>query len=65
MGAPDLDAVLQMGSHKGREERDNHLPVHADHPSSDGMDSILMEWTDLIVSNNFPFYKTEIKFSFL
>ena len=25
LGAPDLDAVLQMGPHKGRVERDNHL----------------------------------------
>ena len=31
---PDLDAVLQMGTHKGRVERDNHLLLPAGHPSS-------------------------------
>ncbi|XP_072203490.1 multidrug resistance-associated protein 1-like isoform X2 [Excalfactoria chinensis] len=36
MGAPDLEAVLQMGPHKHKLERDNHLPVPAGHPSSVG-----------------------------
>ena len=36
LGAPDLDRVLQMGPHEGREEEDNHLLVPAGHPSSDG-----------------------------
>ena len=37
LGAPGLvDAVLQMGPQEGRVERDNHLPVPAGHPSSDG-----------------------------
>jgi len=31
-----LDAVVQMGPHKGRVERDNHFPVPAGQPSSDG-----------------------------
>ena len=34
--APHLDAVFQMGPHKSRVEGDNHLPVPASHPSSDG-----------------------------
>jgi len=33
---PDMNAVLQMGPHKGRIERDNHLLVPADYSSSDG-----------------------------
>ena len=36
LGAPDLDAVLQMEPHKGRGEKENHLPVPAGHLSSDG-----------------------------
>jgi len=32
LGAPDLDAILQMGPHESRIERDNHVPGH---PSSD------------------------------
>ena len=32
LGAPDLDAVLKMGPHKSRAERDSHLPVPAGHP---------------------------------
>jgi len=36
LGAPELDAVLQMGPHEGRVERDSHLPAPAGHPSSDG-----------------------------
>ena len=27
----DLDAILQMGPHKGREEGDNHLPSFIGH----------------------------------
>ena len=34
--APGLDTVFQMGPHKSQVERDNHLPVPAGHPSSDG-----------------------------
>ncbi|XP_048803588.1 uncharacterized protein LOC125694433 [Lagopus muta] len=34
--APQLDTVLQVGPHKSRVERDNHLPVPAGHPSPDG-----------------------------
>jgi len=35
--APELDTVLQMEPHKSRVGRDNnHLPVPAGHPSSDG-----------------------------
>ena len=41
LGAPDLEAVLQMGPHKGRVERDNHLPVPAGHPSHDGAQDIV------------------------
>jgi len=33
--APDLDAIIQMGPHKSRAERDNHLPVSAGYPSHD------------------------------
>ena len=36
LGASDLNAVLQMGSHEGGVTRDSHLPVPAGHPSSDG-----------------------------
>lgn len=35
LGAPGLDAGLQMGPHKGRAEGDNHLPLPAGHPSFD------------------------------
>jgi len=35
LGATALDAVLQMGSHRSRVERDNPLPLPADHPSVD------------------------------
>jgi len=36
-GAPDLDAVLQLGPHESRVERnDHHLLVPAGHLSSDG-----------------------------
>ena len=35
LGAPGLDAVLQMEPHKGRAEGDNHLPLPAGHPSFD------------------------------
>lgn len=34
LGAPDLDAVRQLGLHEGRVERDNQLP--AGHLSSNG-----------------------------
>jgi len=33
--APGLDAVLQMGPHKGRAEGDSHLCFPAGHPSFD------------------------------
>jgi len=33
--SPGLDALLQMGPHKGRAEGDNHLPLSAGHPSCD------------------------------
>jgi len=36
LGPPHLDAVLQVGPHRGRIEGDNHLPVPAGHHSSDG-----------------------------
>ena len=32
---PVLDAVLKMGPHEGRVEKDNHPPCSAGHPSSD------------------------------
>ena len=32
LGAPGLDAVLQMGPHKSGAEGDNHLPLPAGHP---------------------------------
>ena len=35
LGVPGLDAVLQMGPPKGREEGDNHLPLPAGHSSFD------------------------------
>ena len=31
LGAPGLDAVLQMGPHKSGAEGDNHLPLRAGH----------------------------------
>ncbi|KAK4821151.1 hypothetical protein QYF61_014246 [Mycteria americana] len=33
--APELDAVLQVGSHQGRAERQNHLPRPAGHAAFD------------------------------
>ena len=36
LGAPDRDTVLQMGPHEGRLGKNNHLPVPAGHPFSDG-----------------------------
>lgn len=33
--APGLDAVLQIGSHKGRADGDNPLPLPAGHVSCD------------------------------
>lgn len=41
LGALDSDTVLQMGLHKGRIERDSHLPVLAVHPSSRGTQDTL------------------------
>lgn len=35
LGAPALDAVLQMGPHEGRAEGDNYLPLPAGHPFTD------------------------------
>ena len=35
LGAPELDAVLQVGSHKSRVEGQNHLPRPAGHTSLD------------------------------
>ena len=39
LGAPDLDAVLEMGPHEGRVEGSNHLP--ADHTSFDAAQDIV------------------------
>ena len=36
LGASALDTVVQQGPHESRVEGDNHLPVLAGHPSSDG-----------------------------
>jgi len=33
LGAPGLDTALQMGSHNGRVEGDNHLSLSTGHPS--------------------------------
>ncbi|PKU45108.1 hypothetical protein llap_4594 [Limosa lapponica baueri] len=35
LGAPELDAVCQVGSHQSREEGQNHLPEPAGHASFD------------------------------
>ena len=35
LGAPELDAVLQVGSHESRVEGQNHLPRPAGHTSLD------------------------------
>lgn len=35
MGAPDLDAVSQLGPHEGRVGRDNHFPLPSGHSSFD------------------------------
>ena len=37
LGAPGLDAVLQMGPHESRVVWDNPLPFPADHPSFDAV----------------------------
>ena len=39
LGAPDLDAVLQMVPHEGRVERHNHLLRPAGHPSDAAQDT--------------------------
>jgi len=41
LGSPDLEAVLQLGTHKGRVEGDNHFPCPASHSSSDGTQDII------------------------
>jgi len=57
LGAPGVDTVLQMGSHKGRVEGDNHnpLPCCAGHPSQDAaQDTVGLPCLAYIIFQHLP-----------